>query len=349
MGNFYKDNKDIENVIDALDLSEVATLLEEDFKFASEYDFAPKNAEDAIDNYKRALDVCGDICGNRIAATAEETDKVGNVLDLNTFLNDVRNYNNANGKTADRVAGEVKFADLFHVAYAQVGVGAALVDAEEELTGVDGFFELGETVEFFLAAAEPSCGAVAGIAGVVVFGGVFDAFVKRHGDGGAEVGLDSHAFFRSHENALAVDVGGELHALLGDLAEGGQGEDLESAAVGQNRLGPVHELVQAPHVVDELVAGADVEVVGVGQLYLTVNVIQELHGGYTALDGGAGAHVHENGGLDVTVNGVEHASAGASVGCENRKHRFLFLGLSQCNVRPVVIYLQIWGSAPYPA
>jgi len=34
MGNFYRDNKDIENVIDLLDLSEVATLLEEDFKFA---------------------------------------------------------------------------------------------------------------------------------------------------------------------------------------------------------------------------------------------------------------------------------------------------------------------------
>ena len=28
MGNFYRDNKDIENVIDALDLTEVATLLE---------------------------------------------------------------------------------------------------------------------------------------------------------------------------------------------------------------------------------------------------------------------------------------------------------------------------------
>ena len=28
MANFYRDNKDIENVIDALDLTEVATLLE---------------------------------------------------------------------------------------------------------------------------------------------------------------------------------------------------------------------------------------------------------------------------------------------------------------------------------
>jgi len=80
MANFYKDNRDIEKTLDALDFREVATLLEQDFRFASEYDFAPKDAEDAIDNYKRALDICGDIMGNRIAPTAEETDKVGNVL-----------------------------------------------------------------------------------------------------------------------------------------------------------------------------------------------------------------------------------------------------------------------------
>ena len=80
MSNFYKDNPDIAKTIDMLDLSEVAELLENGFSYAKEYDFAPADAADAIDNYKRALDVCGDICGNRIAPTAEETDKLGNVL-----------------------------------------------------------------------------------------------------------------------------------------------------------------------------------------------------------------------------------------------------------------------------
>ena len=80
MANFYTDNKDIEQVIDLLDLSEVATLLEEDFRFAKEYDFAPKDAADAIDNYKRAISLCGDIMANRIAPLAEETDRVGNAL-----------------------------------------------------------------------------------------------------------------------------------------------------------------------------------------------------------------------------------------------------------------------------
>ncbi|MBR3777931.1 MAG: acyl-CoA dehydrogenase family protein [Kiritimatiellae bacterium] len=80
MSNFYTDNADIEKTLDAVDLSEVAELCEEGFRFAKEYDFAPKTREEAIDNYKRALSVCGDIIGNRIAPTAEETDRVGNVL-----------------------------------------------------------------------------------------------------------------------------------------------------------------------------------------------------------------------------------------------------------------------------
>ena len=80
MSNFYTDNADIEKTLDAVDLSEVAELCEEGFRFANEYDFAPKTREEAIDNYKRALSVCGDIIGNRIAPTAEETDRVGNIL-----------------------------------------------------------------------------------------------------------------------------------------------------------------------------------------------------------------------------------------------------------------------------
>ena len=80
MANFYRDNPDIELTLDALGLEEVAALLEEDFRFAAEYPFAPKYAADAIDNYKRAVDVCGDVIANRIAPLAEETDEVGSRL-----------------------------------------------------------------------------------------------------------------------------------------------------------------------------------------------------------------------------------------------------------------------------
>ena len=81
MANFYKDNPEIAEIIDALDLTEVAGLLENGFAYAKEYDFAPENAADAIDNYKRALEVCGKIAGERIEPTAEATDRVGNILE----------------------------------------------------------------------------------------------------------------------------------------------------------------------------------------------------------------------------------------------------------------------------
>jgi alkylation response protein AidB-like acyl-CoA dehydrogenase len=80
MSNFYKDNSDIRKTIEGLGLEEVAALLEEDFKFAGQYDYAPKTASEAVENYLRALEIAGEITGNRIASTAEHTDQVGNIL-----------------------------------------------------------------------------------------------------------------------------------------------------------------------------------------------------------------------------------------------------------------------------
>jgi alkylation response protein AidB-like acyl-CoA dehydrogenase len=80
MANFFTDNNDIQFLFKHLDVARLATLMEEDFKFHAEYDYAPENAEDAIDSYERMLANVGQVCGDEIAPTAEETDKVGNVL-----------------------------------------------------------------------------------------------------------------------------------------------------------------------------------------------------------------------------------------------------------------------------
>jgi hypothetical protein len=44
-------------------------------------------------------------------------------------------------------------------------------------------------------------------------------------------------------------------ALLGDFGDLGQTEDLETAAVGQNRTFPAHEVVQAAQLADDFSAG----------------------------------------------------------------------------------------------
>ena len=124
-------------------------------------------------------------------------------------------------KPADRVAGAVDFADLFHVPDAQILIGAALVDPEEHLLRIDGDAGFVQTVQFFPAAEQPADRAVAGLLHVVVLCRILDALVKRHRDCGAEMGLNAHAFLRTHEDPLAVDVGREIDALFLDPPETG--------------------------------------------------------------------------------------------------------------------------------
>ncbi len=81
MANFFTDNSDIQFLFEHLDLREPARLMEEDFRFHDEIDFAPEDADDAIDNYRRILNTVGEICAEIIAPTAEDTDQFGNVLE----------------------------------------------------------------------------------------------------------------------------------------------------------------------------------------------------------------------------------------------------------------------------
>lgn len=77
MANFYKDNKDILFLLDNIDISKIIMLKEKDFKEKDIYEYAPSSVEDAIENYKIALDILGDICGNVIAPLAKDVDIEG--------------------------------------------------------------------------------------------------------------------------------------------------------------------------------------------------------------------------------------------------------------------------------
>ncbi|NQU75148.1 MAG: acyl-CoA dehydrogenase family protein, partial [Planctomycetes bacterium] len=80
MPNFYTDNEDIQFLFDHMDTAALAEIVEDGFRFCRECDFAPTDAADAIDNYRRLLNTVGELAGEVIAPTAEETDQVGNVL-----------------------------------------------------------------------------------------------------------------------------------------------------------------------------------------------------------------------------------------------------------------------------
>ena len=77
MPNFYKDNKDILFLLDNIDISKIILLREKDFKEKDIYEYAPSSVEDAMENYKIALDILGDICGNVVAPMAKDVDIEG--------------------------------------------------------------------------------------------------------------------------------------------------------------------------------------------------------------------------------------------------------------------------------
>ena len=80
MTNFYRDNDDIQFLFKHIDLRKSATICEDGFKFANEFDYAPANAEEAIQNYDMVLDTLGQLSAEFIAPRAEDIDRNGNIL-----------------------------------------------------------------------------------------------------------------------------------------------------------------------------------------------------------------------------------------------------------------------------
>ena len=77
-----------------------------------------------------------------------------------------------------------------------------------------------------------------------------------HGYWRANQRLDLHAAFGRQHVRTAINVRAKFDALLGDAAQGRQRHDLKAARVGQDRVGPFHELVQAPKARQALGPGA---------------------------------------------------------------------------------------------
>jgi alkylation response protein AidB-like acyl-CoA dehydrogenase len=80
MTNFYRDNDDIQFLVRHIDLGKLAAVCEDGFRSADEYDYAPANAEEAIQNYDMVLDSLGQLSGDFIAPRAEDVDREGNTL-----------------------------------------------------------------------------------------------------------------------------------------------------------------------------------------------------------------------------------------------------------------------------
>ncbi len=77
MANYYNDNSELKFHLNHPLMEKIVRLKEREYSFKKEFDFAPMDYEDAIDNYDRVLEVVGEICGNIVAENAESIDAEG--------------------------------------------------------------------------------------------------------------------------------------------------------------------------------------------------------------------------------------------------------------------------------
>lgn len=81
MPNYFADNKDLLFHFENLNIEEVVAIAEDNYREAKEYDYAPTDYQDAIENYRLVLEIVGDIAANIVAPRAAEVDEKGNTFE----------------------------------------------------------------------------------------------------------------------------------------------------------------------------------------------------------------------------------------------------------------------------
>ena len=77
MANFFSDNKDLQFHLQHPMMRKIVELKERGFAEKDLYDYAPQDFDDAMDSYRRVLEITGEVCGDVIAPNAEGVDHEG--------------------------------------------------------------------------------------------------------------------------------------------------------------------------------------------------------------------------------------------------------------------------------
>lgn len=80
MPNYFTDNADLLFQFERLDLKRTVAILEDDYKQSETYEHAPRNYEEAMDYYRGALELVGDLSANYLEVRAEANDRQGTEL-----------------------------------------------------------------------------------------------------------------------------------------------------------------------------------------------------------------------------------------------------------------------------
>lgn len=77
MANFFLDNKDLQFHLNHPLMKRIVELRERGFSEKDLYDYAPVDFEDAMDSYRRVLEIAGEVSGDVVAVNAESVDQEG--------------------------------------------------------------------------------------------------------------------------------------------------------------------------------------------------------------------------------------------------------------------------------
>ena len=102
MANYYTDHPEIEFHLNHLLMKRVVDLKERNYVEKDQFEDAPVNYEDAIENYKRLLDITGDVAANIIEPNSEDVDLEGPHLENGRMIYASKTFENLD---ATRKAG----------------------------------------------------------------------------------------------------------------------------------------------------------------------------------------------------------------------------------------------------
>ena len=102
MANYYSDHPEIEFHLNHPLMKRVVDLKERNYAEKDQFEDAPVNYEDAIENYKRLLDITGDVAANIIEPNSEDVDLEGPHLENGRIIYASKTFENLD---ATRKAG----------------------------------------------------------------------------------------------------------------------------------------------------------------------------------------------------------------------------------------------------
>lgn len=157
MANFFTDNQDLLFQFERLDLKEVVDFYEENYKQSEKFNYAPINYEDAKENYRRILEITGDIAANYIAPRSPGIDDEGATFkDGKVYYAkgtkeslDLLSKAELMGMILPREYGGLNFPTTIYMAAVEM-----ISRADASLMNIFGLQDIGRTIAEFGSAAQ---------------------------------------------------------------------------------------------------------------------------------------------------------------------------------------------------